>query len=359
MKILVLDDGIKGNLNQAQGVAQALPGGEIQIVPIRLRGLTYSLPGRKGRYKLASKIIALFCRCRLWKLAQRFLNFFLERPLPQLPEKNNVCVISAGSVLAPVNLTIARTYGWRSVILMVPSWLPLSLFDLAIIPYHDFCRMKQLGKNVLVTLGSPNSITPSVLQMYRQEFSQIVSVPPGSEIIGILLGGNDQNYRITVTWTKKLLAGLRTYAKGHRVSLLFTTSRRTPENVVQYLQKQLPRWQAVVYAEYPGHLPGKSYYWGILACSDILVVTEDSINMISESITAGKKVIVVGVERKSARKLIFDETFKKMAQRNHILYLSTVEPDRLSECLSACHKYNFKAMNEAEICAQRILPLFH
>ncbi len=77
----------------------------------------------------------------------------------------------------------------------------------------------------------------------------------------------------------------------------------------------------MLYSEFPGYTKN-SYYFGILGLSDYILVTEDSINMISESITSGKHTLILGVDRKNKKKLIFDETIRKFVEENYAEYLS-------------------------------------
>jgi len=354
VKIVVLDDGNRGNFVQACGIAKAISGAEMEIYEVKFRGPRYRLPGRKGEYSLAPKLVALFCLFRLWKQARKLLSKFLHTRLVLSLEEKKACFISAGSLLAPVNLALARSCQGCSVVVMTPSLLPLSLFDLAIIPYHDWLRIKPHGDNILVTLASPNDVNPESLKEAGNVFRQIVKLPADAEVIGILIGGNDQNYQVTTGWIERLLSALKKYASNHKSCFLFTTSRRTPAKVVKYLKQQLETFDNVAYAEYPGFEAGRSLYRGILSCSETLIVSEDSVNMISESISSGHKVIIAGVPRKK-KKLIFDRTIKKICEGRYALYVCESELENLGCFLERARNILFRRLSEAEKCAQKIL----
>ncbi|HPP13048.1 MAG TPA: ELM1/GtrOC1 family putative glycosyltransferase, partial [bacterium] len=337
------------------GVARAVPGAELEVLSISFRGPTYRLPARKGNYPVAPKLLALFCWFQWWAAGRKLLMSMLKKPADWHTGKP-ACVLSAGSSLAPVNLILARSLGCCSVVIMTPSLVPLSLFDLAIIPYHDWLRHRVRRDNIVVTLGAPSNIDRKTLEEEKRTFGQQIGIFRYSEIVGVLLGGNDQNYRLSPGWLKKFLAGLQSYSRERRVGFVFTTSRRTPEDVVQYLKQELARWENVLYEEYPGKGVRQSHYPGILACSELLLVTEDSINMISESVSSGRKVVIVGVERKKKR-LIFDRTIEQMCQKGYAHYIPESELERLGLYLTESLRCTFQTLNEAERCAQKILQV--
>jgi len=88
---------------------------------------------------------------------------------------------------------------------------------------------------------------------------------------------------------------------GERVNgdYLVTTSRRTPEDVNHFLRERLKQpshCQLCVIASEdrrPEVVPG------MMALADFLIVTEDSLSMISEALSSGKRVVVVKVHRNS------------------------------------------------------------
>jgi len=75
MKILILSDGIRGNLNQSSGIAERIEEAELKIVEPEYKGPTYRLTGgRKGRYKFLAKISAIFYPF----ISSRLTKFYLK-----------------------------------------------------------------------------------------------------------------------------------------------------------------------------------------------------------------------------------------------------------------------------------------
>lgn len=355
MDILVLDDGIKGNFNQAYGIASSFPGViEIETLRVSLKGPSYSLPGRKGTYPLSGKMLGLLCNFRLWRAAAGLLKKLLPGTEEVCRKKFNL-VVSAGSVLAPVNLILAKKAGAESVHVMVPSLVPLNLFDHLVIPHHDYIRLKgrKRLKNLIVTMGAPNRITDDFLKGEKERLKNLIRIPEGKKTIGVIIGGDDQNYSIPVRFIQTLICALQTL--DGRYNFLFTTSRRTHGKSVRFLQEKLEKdLKNVVYSEYPGYSES-SYYPGMLALCDYILVTEDSINMISEAAGSGVPVIILGVERKNSRKLVFDFTLEKFTEKGYADYLPVSELDKLKEKLERTEGISFKKLNEAEECARKIL----
>jgi len=353
MDILVLNDGIKGNFNQSYGIAGAFPGGNIEIFNVSLKGPAYVLPGRKGSYPAMSKVLALICRLNAWALGKRVLRASLGEG-SQIPEREADIIISAGSVLAPVNLILARSSRKaRSVQVMLPSWVPLNPFDFLVIPYHDFLRVKRRKPgNIIVTLGAPNRITETFLKEESEKARKVSGIQDtGRMTLGVIIGGDDQNYKISLPFVKKLMDALG--VPGNKHNFIFTTSRRTEDRVVSYLRERLPNEKAVAYAEFPGY-SRVSCYPGILGLCDCLLVTEDSINMISEAASSGVPVIIMGVGRKTGKKPVFDFTIERFVEKGYAEYVPTGKFNLLQQKIEQAKNLRPVKLNESEKCARKI-----
>jgi len=354
MDILVLDDGLKGNFNQAYGIASAFPGARIETIKVSLKGPSYALPGRKGKYPVSAKLLALLCTFRMRRTASAFLKKTLPEARSVSGKKFNL-VISAGSVLAPVNLVLARETRAKSVCVMVPALLDLGLFDFLIIPYHDYIKLpgKRIRKNLIVTLGAPNRITEAFLKKEKERLKNTINFHEGRKTVGVIIGGDDQNYHVSTKFVNALISALSILE--NRYSFIFTTSRRTPEKSIISLQERLLKNPMdVIYSEFPGY-SAESQYPGILSLCDYILVTEDSINMISEAASTCVPVIILGVERKNpSRKLVFDLCLEKLTEKGYAEYLPGNELYRLKEKLERNEGVSFRKLNEAEECALKI-----
>lgn len=156
-------------------------------------------------------------------------------------------------------------------------------FDWVISPSHDGVS----GSNVIQTTGALNRISPHMLAQGAASFQPDLSAFP-SQRIGVLIGGNARGVSFTQATAQFIAAQLKDAAKDK--TLFLSTSRRTPKTVQSILRAEL------------AHIPGYQYYGtgpnpyqAMLWAADVLVVTSDSVSMMSEGCSSGKPVYVMEV----------------------------------------------------------------
>jgi hypothetical protein len=296
--VVVLKDGIRGHENQSLGVAHWLEvaGAEVLSFEVpKLSGLQRFL-----RLKVGSRALILGSDgvCRKW-LEKRDSSSLLEKVGQVFKDRGlsgeDVLFISAGSSAASYCLALARTFGSRCCTIMTPSVLGIEPFDFAVVPEHDRPKAKE---NVLVTLGAPNKMCPEVLEKGKKEL--IKRFPPkGIRQWGVLLGGDDKNYRIGPDWAERLMEVLFFCAEKAGAELYITTSRRTSRKTEQTL-KRLCEGKSSVRMLLLASEESWSPVPGILGLCEKVLCTEDSVSMISEAATAGLRPIVLSVERKAS-----------------------------------------------------------
>ena len=78
--------------------------------------------------------------------------------------------------------------------------------------------------------------------------------------------------------------------------------------------------------------------------------------MVSEAVTSGRPVVILGVEQeKEGKQLIFDKTIEKMEEKGYAEYLSMDKLNTLIEKINEIKDKKFICLNEAERCIQEIL----
>jgi mitochondrial fission protein ELM1 len=80
-------------------------------------------------------------------------------------------------------------------------------------------------------------------------------------------------------------------------ALMITTSRRTPKFVKSDYQKLAGKNESIWYFDGAGENP----YFAFLNAADLILVTEDSTNMLTESCTTGKPVFTLPMATKSSK----------------------------------------------------------
>lgn len=350
MKILVLDDGNIGNFVQSYGIAKNFPEKEIIICFLKFKGLKYKLPKREGKYPILPKFLNLFCFLKIYKVGFLFLKIFLKEGFSLIKNRYDI-VINAGSILSSVNLIISKIKKAKSIQIMLPSFMPLKEFDFLVIPYHDYMRIRCKNlKNLIITIGAPNLINEELLKEEGEKLNKLIG-NKNKEIIGLLIGGDDQNYKIDKDWIDKILIEIEELKE--KFNFLITTSKRTNCQVIKYLKERAEKIKEIKYFEVPYKM-SISYYKGILGLSDIIFVSEDSINMISEALTTNKNVFIIGVKRRKNKKLIFDFTIEKIEKNGYGLYIPYKNICQLHKKIYEFKKREFY-FNEAERCVQEIL----
>ncbi|MBQ4854875.1 mitochondrial fission ELM1 family protein [Rhodanobacter sp. B2A1Ga4] len=153
-----------------------------------------------------------------------------------------------------------------------------ALWDTVIAPRHD-----QLdGPNVLRPLGSLNSVDDEWLADGRDACPQFTELLQPR--VGVLLGGPRQGIALGADYALRLVARLLERHRREGGSLLVLGSRRTPPALVEIFRHELKGVPGLVWA---GPDDGRNPYPGVLGWADRLVVTPDSVNMLSEACAVG------------------------------------------------------------------------
>jgi mitochondrial fission protein ELM1 len=157
-------------------------------------------------------------------------------------------------------------------------------FDLVIAPRHD----ELSGNNVIQSLGALNPVDDAWLAHGLAEFSTLQQLPRPRT--ALLVGGPRRGLELDNAWFDTLLARVATMVARDNGSLMIASSRRTPQ-----------AWRARLHGVlrdgcthiWNGAQDGTNPYQGYLAAADRIVVTPDSVNMLSEACAVGKPVFTL------------------------------------------------------------------
>jgi len=193
-------------------------------------------------------------------------------------------VISCGSNAVGPALEVKRRAGGIPLAVHIQHpHVPLARFDLIAAPMHD--RIE--GSNVISTRGALNRVTPERLVYAAGGVQDDIRDLP-RPLVAVLVGGTNNAYQLGPETMRTIADRLVAMARDAGASLLVTPSRRTgPENT-EMLRRTL---EQVPGAFWNG--TGENPYFGYLAVADAIVVTGDSVNMVSEACMTGKPVHVI------------------------------------------------------------------
>lgn len=154
-------------------------------------------------------------------------------------------------------------------------------FDHVITPQHDAMP----GSNVIRTIGALNPVDDDWLAEARANHPRLAdSVRPRR---GVLIGASNRAQRIDAAYCEGLIEQCHAMHANEGGSFLVTLSRRTEPGVATSLRAAFATLPGIFWAD-PDD--GDNPYAGILAWSDRLIVTPDSVNMISEACATGRPV---------------------------------------------------------------------
>lgn len=249
----VLSDGAAGNEKQALALATAL-------------GFTPRV------FRLSSRAPWRWVAPRMLPGARHaFGGTFssaLDGPWPQL-------AIGCGrqAALATRCIRHASHGAVRTVQILDPRINPAH-FDLVIAPRHDGLA----GSNVVQTLGALNAINDGFLADARERFASMQALPAPRTML--LLGGPTRAWALDRDGWSAMSTALENLVRRESGSLNFVASRRTP----QWLRDAArTRFAALPGRRWIDPADGDNPYDGLLAWADRLVVTPDSVNMLSEA----------------------------------------------------------------------------
>ena len=184
-------------------------------------------------------------------------------------------IIGVGSHTQSRVLLLGKVYQQaKTIILMKPNF-PFSWFDHVIIPEHD--GIAELG-NVILTKGALNPI----VNEHRHQANRIL----------IALGGSSKRHQ----WdNEKVLHAVQQIAEQNpQAEIILTTSRRTPADFLDLLNEQPFAGQLQIF---PVEQTPQGWIFEEMQQAEAVWVTEDSVSMIYEALTAGCRVGVIQIDR--------------------------------------------------------------
>ncbi len=256
----VLTDDKAGMVTQAVGLAEAV-GLRFEAKIVRLRAPWAWLPPRcwpGGVMGLAPD------------------SAMLTPPWPDL-------VISCGRKAIGPAREIKRRSGGRTFQVYIQNpHIPARAFDLIVAGAHD----RVAGGNVIETQGALHRVTPARLRAAAKEFAPSLAALP-RPLTAVLVGGPNGVYRMTPEITADFAGRLADFAAQTGGGLAITPSRRTGKENEAVLREKLRDCDAEIW-----NGQGRNPYFGYLALADQIVVTCDSVSMVSEACATGKPVHV-------------------------------------------------------------------
>lgn len=224
----------------------------------------------------------------------------LDPPFPDL-------LIACGRKSIGLALAIRRaSHGRTFVVYVQDPRIDPRRFDLVIAPRHDTVR----GPNVVLTRGAPSRVTRERLEAAKLQFTPLF-VGLARPVVAVLLGGRTRHHCFMPAEAETLGRTLATFAATSQASLAITASRRTPPESLTAFRTGLGETSVYFYDGV-----GENPYFGLLAHADAIVVTADSVNMISDACSTGRPVFVASLRGRPAAR--FDRFLSELRKEGRV-----------------------------------------
>jgi mitochondrial fission protein ELM1 len=272
-QIWIVSEGSPGHVSQSVGLAEALAATE----PVSIERLE--------------------CRPRLGGFARKLVQRWMGkkgRPLPgwflgragldsaTLPSGKPDLILSSGGKSVFAARTLAVRYGTPYVFLGERKPYPSAWFHTAFTPSKF-----ETGENDVSIDMIPTQVTRAKVEQAAHDWPE----QPTGKLWAALIGGASVSHRYTPEDWRALALAMNDIAQREGIRWLVTTSRRTGADVETWLRETLDPAvvaEAVWWSERPEKKMSR-----YLGAAERLLVTQDSVTMVSEAIDSGRPVIVV------------------------------------------------------------------
>ncbi len=294
-RVIILDDGRTGHLRQSQALARQVSCvmGERNLDP-RVDSVRVEW---RSEYAAAVLGWLTFLRPFIGGLGLRVLRLLLtDESYALLSSFKPDVVISCGAKNSCLNRWLAADNDARSICVMRPFGQDLANYDLVVMPRHDSKGIVSL--NTVLTKVAPNLMDKTYLEenvrglTARFSHLKLHSRPR----IGLLIGGDTKGLVLTEQQVRVVIHQLKESAEKFSADILVTTSRRTSSDVEALVIREFNHYSrtALLILASKNNVP--EAVGGILGLSDIVIVSGESISMLSEAATSGRKTVVFPVD---------------------------------------------------------------
>ena len=192
--------------------------------------------------------------------------------------KGNGLILAAGRNACVLARDMKKQFGLPAIALMNPGWLNRKRFDLCVIPRHDGIAESD---KIIVTEGALNGLVASTNALVSEGL--------------MLIGGPSKHHAWDSDAIGKQLTTI--LERDPQMRWTVTGSRRTPDSTDRLLH-DLAKQFGDRFAYTPASQTPRGWVAEQLARCGVCWVSEDSVSMVYEALTAGARVGLLRVPRK-------------------------------------------------------------
>ncbi len=276
----IVTEGMKGTENQCVGIAETMG-----LTPI-IKTISLKSPWKQ--------LVPYVCFATESSLTTESDN--ISAPYP------DILIVSGRKSICIAKHIKKKNNGKTFTICIQDPKISPKNFDLVIAPQHDSIN----GENVVKTIGTVNRVSKETLEKEKTKFAGKFDHLPTPRV-AVLIGGSSKHHTMSAANTDKLISQLQSLDTG----IMITASGRTGAENTQKLKASLTG-DNIYFWDGEEDNP----FFAFLAMADYILVTEDSVSMVSEALVTGKPVYTIkldggGTRNNKFHKLLQDKGYTK------------------------------------------------
>ena len=338
--VLVLDDGKAGHLNQAFAAAEMVK--EALGAKLKARGIKeqpivkIEVAKVEFKNKLTRRLLDMtsFFAGKRCQGCLRCMNFCLKKEsFNEIKEYADI-VISCGASIVAVNVFLKYENNAKSIVIMKPGLGRSRKFELVVLPRHDApARSKS---NMLITDVAPNRIRD------KGHGTRDMGV-------GLLVGGDAKNFKLKKENVENVIDSVLKIGRD----LFVSTSRRTSPEIDKLIKEKLSgKCKSLIIANENNK---QGAVQEIFDKSEVIIVSPESISMISEAVSSGRRVVVFRDKGQGTR----DKYGEAVAGLEASGYIKTASPDKICDVVKQVltERSKVRKLEDREKILERLVGL--
>lgn len=273
-QILIVSDGLPGHYKKTRAVALMVQ----KRFPAEPRWLNVKL--RMGLYR---RVLGAILKHTEQAPNPAWLKLFyrFQDELPARPDM----IVSSGGKTCFMSAWLARHYGCPSVFIGQVRGVEKRHFTRIVASPLDY---EDDGKHIKSVPAT--EVDPDVVAEAASEYFAHTGLPRRPRWT-LILGGDGAGFTYTKQDWQQLFEAVSALAQRHGVRWLITTSRRTNPTAEELFSSPAMREWADDVLVY--NRDSRNVYNAYLGAADVIVCTEDSGKMLTESVASGRPVLAV------------------------------------------------------------------
>ena len=297
LEVLVLSDKKKGHLRQSEAFIKFLSEEKSEV-----RVKSINIEYKKPFFKILADFCCIFSGKHCFGCTM-CLRFILKKDVyKELQKVYADIVLSTGSFCASLNRIFSFSLDAKSISILRPN-VGLSKFDLIILPEHDRVNLSNIV-NIKGALYYPYDLEKKAF--ICKDFFKLSD----NKKISLFLGGPLYDEDGFLKNLKDFVYKFKEFSIKNNYKLLISTSRRTPKNIEEYIEKEFLDFvntEAVVFTNRQNY---DFVFEGFIYFSKFVFVSSESISMISEILSLKKPCVCLSFERLFGKYINFLESIK-------------------------------------------------